>query len=310
MPPSCGITCSLGGSIMPESYSPPPGASSRKLEARGSAGEEDARPDDGPTTGGKRRLYHRARATLQVTRGPLLAADLIMASIAAFIMAASFFLLSPGIDIAVADFFYIPGHGFVGHVPWVAALRLTLKVIFVVGVTLAVIGLLRTVITARPFAGLTANRWLFFTLALSVGPGLVANVLLKDQMGRARPHQVEIFGGSKQFTAPLIVAKQCQRNCSFVSGEAASMFALFFALAFLVTRHSTVMICTALVMGSFAGLIRMAQGAHFFSDVAFAGIFMCITVAGLHLLIIDAQPLWRRGASALADRRGRHDRNH
>jgi lipid A 4'-phosphatase len=249
------------------------------------------------------------RATLQVTRGPLLAAGLMMASVAAFILAASFFLLSPGFDIAVADMFYIPGHGFIGHVPWVAALRFALKGIYVVGATLAVIGLLRSVITARPFAGLTAIRWLFLTLALSVGPGLVANVLLKDQMGRARPHQVEIFGGSKKFTPPLIAAKQCRRNCSFVSGEAASMFALFFALAFLLTRHSAVLICAALAMGSLAGLVRMAQGAHFLSDVVFAGIFMCVSVAGLHLLIIDAQPLWHRAALALADRRGRNDRN-
>jgi lipid A 4'-phosphatase len=295
---------------MPESYSPPPGARSRELEARDPAAGEGARPDDSPTTGGPRRLSQRMRATLQVARGPLLAAGLIMASVAAFILAASFFLLSLGFDIAVADIFYVPGHGFIGHVPWVAALRSALKVIYVVSATLTVIGLLRSVITARPFAGLTAIRWLFLTLALSVGPGLVANVLLKDQMGRARPHQVEIFGGSKKFTPPLVAAKQCRRNCSFVSGEAASMFALFFALAFLLTRHSAVLICAALAMGSLAGLIRMAQGAHFLSDVAFAGIFMCVSVAGLHLAVIDAQPLWRWAALALADRRGRHDRNH
>lgn len=279
------------------------------MEARGSAAGEGARPDDRPTTGGPHRLSQRTRATLQVTRGPLLAAGLIMTSVAAFILAASGFLLSPGLDIAVADIFYIPGHGFIGHVPWVVALRFALKGIYVVGATLAVIGLVWSVITARPFAGLTAIRWLFLTLALSVGPGLVANVLLKDQMGRARPNQVEIFGGGKKFTPPLIAAKQCQRNCSFVSGEAASMFALFFALAFLVTRHSTVLIGAALAMGSLAGLIRMAQGAHFLSDVVFAGIFMCVSAAGLHLLIIDAQPLWRRAALALADRRGRNDRN-
>src|SRR5688572_23725539 len=177
------------GSIMPRSYSPPPGARSRESQARGSAAGEGARPDDSPTTNGPRRLYQRLRATLQVTRGSLLAAGLIMASVAAFILAASFFLLSPGLDIAVAGIFYIPGHGFIGHVPWVKALRFALKGVYVVGATLAVIGLFRSVITARPFAGLTAIRWLFLTLALSVGPGLVANVLLKDQMGRARPHQ-------------------------------------------------------------------------------------------------------------------------
>jgi membrane-associated PAP2 superfamily phosphatase len=222
---------------MPKSYSPPPGARSRELEAKGSAAAEGARPDHSPTTGGPCQLSQRVRATLQVTCGPLLAAGLIMASVAAFILAAFFFLLPPGLDLGVADIFYIPGHGFIGHVPWVAALRFALKGIYVVGVTLAVIGLLRSVITARQFAGLTA-------------------------------------------------------------------------LAFLVTRRSTVLICAALAMGSLVGLIRMAQGANFLSDVAFAGIFMCVSVTGLHLLIIDAQPLWRRAASALADRRGRNDRNH
>ncbi len=62
---------------MPKSASPPPGARSHELEARGSAAWQGAWPDDGPTTGGPRRLSQRMRATLQVTRGPLLAAGLI-----------------------------------------------------------------------------------------------------------------------------------------------------------------------------------------------------------------------------------------
>ena len=62
---------------MPKSSSPPPGARSRELEARGSAAAEGAQPDDDPTMGGPRRLSQRMRATLQVTRGPLLAAGLI-----------------------------------------------------------------------------------------------------------------------------------------------------------------------------------------------------------------------------------------
>jgi hypothetical protein len=56
--------------------------------------------------------YTDACATLQVTRGTLLAARLIIATVAAFILPASFFLLPPGLDIAVEDIFYIPGLGF------------------------------------------------------------------------------------------------------------------------------------------------------------------------------------------------------
>jgi lipid A 4'-phosphatase len=256
---------------------------------------------------GSRRQFAHKQATFQAAGRTTLASNLLRASLAAFVLAAFYFWRFPGVDISAADLFYMPGHRFIGHTPWVVAVRYALKGLFVVGITVAVIGLVWTLTTARQAAGLTADRWLFLSLALSIGPGLVANVLLKDQIGRARPSQIEFFGGTKQFTPPLVAAKQCERNCSFVSGEASSMFALFFALALVLTQHSRALICAAIAMGSFAGLIRMAQGGHFLSDVVFAGVFMCITVAALHLLIVDAQPPRRRKSLALADRRGRQD---
>jgi lipid A 4'-phosphatase len=36
--------------------------------------------------------------------------------------------------------------------------------------------------------------------------------------------------------------------------------------------------------GLFSGLVRLSQGAHFLSDIVFAGVVMAATVAGIYLL--------------------------
>jgi membrane-associated PAP2 superfamily phosphatase len=106
-----------------------------------------------------------------------------------------------------------------------------------------------------------------------------------NRWGRARPLQVIEFGGTKTFTPPLIRANQCRRNCSFVSREASSMFAAFYATALVVPQWSLILLLAGTVAGFGTGLIRMAQGAHFLS--VFAGVFMALTVTGLHRLVFD-----------------------
>jgi lipid A 4'-phosphatase len=140
-----------------------------------------------------------------------------------------------------------------------------------------------------------AMHWLYLVLCLGVGPGLVTNTLLKDQWGRARPAQIVEFGGSKTFTPPLLPADQCARNCSFVSGEAASMFAVFYAAALIVPQWSLPTMIAGTMVGLAAGLVRVVQGGHFLSDVVFAGVFMAVTAAGLHRLMFG-----RSGAGATA----------
>jgi lipid A 4'-phosphatase len=70
----------------------------------------------------------------------------------------------------------------------------------------------------RPLAGRDARAWLFLLAALIVGPGLLVNAGLKDHWHRARPHQIAEFGGTARFTLPLVIADQCDRNCSFTAG--------------------------------------------------------------------------------------------
>jgi membrane-associated PAP2 superfamily phosphatase len=112
---------------------------------------------------------------------------------------------------------------------------------------------------------------MFLLLCFAVGPGLVANIIFKDHWGRARPMQVVEFGGDKSYTPPLTPSDQCARNCSFFSGEASAIFALFFAAALVVPQWSTGLIFVGILAGLADGTVRVLQGAHFMSDVLFAG---------------------------------------
>jgi lipid A 4'-phosphatase len=126
---------------------------------------------------------------------------------------------------------------------------------------------------------------MFLLLCFAIGPGLVANTIFKDHWGRARPVQIVEFGGDKSYTPPLMPSDQCAHNCSFFSGEASAIFALFFAAALVVPQWSTGLIFAGILAGLADGLVRISQGAHFMSDVLFAGIFMALSVAALFTLL-------------------------
>jgi lipid A 4'-phosphatase len=196
------------------------------------------------------------------------------------------FTLAPSLDLAVARQFWLQDGSFggVNSGPVVLA-RALFKTIFIVACSVAVAGLLLVLMRRSENWRRRAASWLYLALCFGVGPGLVANTLLKDQWGRARPAQILEFGGSKAFTPPLVPADQCARNCSFVSGEAASMFAVFYATALIVPQWSLSTMIAGTIVGLAAGLVRVAQGGHFLSDVVFAGVFMALTAAGLHRLL-------------------------
>lgn len=207
------------------------------------------------------------------------------ASAATGIAAAVVFVAVPDIDLIAATAFYIGGGAFAGGqailVPLVRGVFLWA---YVAAAVLAVVGISLSIVRRSNWGGLCPARWLFVVLCLSIGPGVVANEIFKDNWGRARPRQITEFGGDKPFTPALVQAQNCERNCSFVSGEASSIFVLFFAAGALFRRRALVMIGSGVILGSLAGLMRMAQGAHFLSDVVFAGVFMALTVVGLFLL--------------------------
>jgi lipid A 4'-phosphatase len=195
------------------------------------------------------------------------------------------FLIVPGLDPAITRIFYDGGHHFAGDSsPLFQTARAVFNVSFFLTCVATVAGLVIAGRTGGSWLGFGVRHWLYLALCLIVGPLIVANLGLKDHYGRARPRNVVEFGGVKAFTPAYQPADQCSRNCSFVSGEASSVYIIFFAGVFLLRRHARKMMLLGIVFGSLAGLTRIAQGGHFLSDVVFAGIFMALTAAGLRLL--------------------------
>lgn len=111
-------------------------------------------------------------------------------------------------------------------------------------------------------------------LALVLGLWGVVNVGLKEHWGRPRPADVSAFGGPHPFQPAGTVSAYCARNCSFVSGHAATGFTLA-AVGLLgapTTRRRWWWI--GLSAGLLVGAGRVLQGGHFLSDVVFAGLAM------------------------------------
>lgn len=202
--------------------------------------------------------------------------------------ALALFLLLPQVDLWVSGWFYEPQRGFVMRgwtpvalvyhaVPWIAW-----GVVLVVAAASAWLFLIE-----QQLWRLDRKALLFIAFSIALGPGLLANTVLKDHWGRARPSQVEMFGGALHFTPAPLPAAECQRNCSFVSGHAALGFSLV-AFSFLLPPGRTRRrgIAAALGFGGFVGVVRIAQGGHFLSDVVWAGLLVFGITAVLHWWIV------------------------
>jgi lipid A 4'-phosphatase len=208
------------------------------------------------------------------------------------------FVVFPGIDLGVAGWFFDPPRSFSLGDSWVGRffdmdIHFAMEWFLVVLVGVFIYGLIR----GHPYWRLTPKNFLFVALSIGLGAGLLTNVVLKDSWGRARPSQIVEFGGAKQFSPPFMRSTQCRKNCSFVSGDA-SLATTFMAFAVIADRNRR---RWWIGLGSFTaivGLMRMARGSHFLSDVVFAIIFNLMVVFVLARLIIDERwrdwPRWRQ----------------
>lgn len=194
---------------------------------------------------------------------------------------AALFALLPRLDLAVSGWFYDAQRGFAANDS--ALVRGIYEAVLwgSRGLLFALAGAFVAACAAR--GALAARRRVqlgFLALAFFLGPGLIVDVALKDHWGRARPSQVQEFGGTQRYTAPLVISDQCANNCSFVSGHASAGFAL---LAFgLLTQGKARRrwVLAGIAVGLVAGVVRIMQGGHFLSDVIFSFYF---TTAGVLL---------------------------
>jgi membrane-associated PAP2 superfamily phosphatase len=185
------------------------------------------------------------------------------------------FGIYPGLDIALVRPFFDPSAGgFWGsYNPTLNVLRDLGRLIVTLLVTPAVLAIvLKLVLPRRPML-IPGRAALLMIATLALGPGLVSNVLLKNHWGRPRPIDIVEFGGDQHFVPWWDPRGECPENCSFVAGEPSGAFWTLAPAAVVPPAWRTLATAAALAFGAGIGLVRMIGGGHFFSDIAFAGLF-------------------------------------
>lgn len=134
--------------------------------------------------------------------------------------------------------------------------------------------------------------------ALAVGPGLLVNAFLKEYIGRARPQSTSLFGGEQPFVAAAEWSDACQHNCSFVSGEAAAIAWLACLLPLCSRQVRRVLILPMGLIIVTAGMLRVAFGRHFLSDVVLGSLSTLVVFC----LLAWASEYLARGSRVLAPR--------
>jgi lipid A 4'-phosphatase len=119
---------------------------------------------------------------------------------------------------------------------------------------------------------------LFLISTLVLGPGLLVNVVLKDHWGRPRPIEVTQFGGTEYFVSWWDPRGECDKNCSFVSGDVAGAMWTFAPAALAPPQWRALAYGASLALGIGMAAIRVSQGGHFVSDTVFAGVFTFLII--------------------------------
>ena len=132
---------------------------------------------------------------------------------------------------------------------------------------------------------ISGSAALLLMATMALGPGLLANVILKEHWGRPRPIDVTQFGGSQHFVPWWDPRGDCPGNCSFVSGDVSGAFWTLAPAALAPPQWRALAYGGALVFGTAMAAARMMAGAHFFSDVVFAGVFTFLIVWTVHGLL-------------------------
>ena len=198
------------------------------------------------------------------------------------------FALWPGVDLAVAHFFYDHG-GFAGHDGLERFGRDFFRAApFVVLFAYVALYAMRRVGVAVFWAP-TGLGVIFLIATIAIGSGLIVNLGLKDHTHRPRPVHVVDFGGPDAFRPWYRFDGACKINCSFVSGEAASGFWMVAPALLAPPPWRAPAVAGALVFGAAASVLRMAFGGHFLSDVLLGGLI------SLLVILVARRLLWPKG---------------
>jgi len=153
--------------------------------------------------------------------------------------------------------------------------------VFAITMALGVIGAyVYQLYTKKSIKYFDKKALVYIFMVFAFGSGVIVNLGLKQNFGRARPAEIVQFGGEKKFTPAAVVNWEYGKECdSFSCGHCS--FALGFIAFFFLFRKRWILI-TAVSYGLIVSLGRILQGGHFFSDFIFSWIVMLLTAKLLY----------------------------
>ena len=186
-----------------------------------------------------------------------------------------FFILFPKFDIFFSKLFFFEEKFISDKYVFIRSLRSFLKDSMIVISIVSFLLIMVNFFFKKKKKPILKPRTRLILIGFIVGPvigcGLIANFYFKDNWGRARPINIQEFGGEKIYTQPFIISDQCERNCSWISGEASAAFSF---IAGTIIIKSPIFFLLNIIFGIIVSFCRIAMGGHFLSDNIFAMIFM------------------------------------
>ncbi len=219
----------------------------------------------------------------------------LLIALAIAVVAGLAFGLYPQLDLDLVSPFYDPATGWaVGGRGWVLV-RNTASWLIALIVAPAAVSLLGKIVRPHKTTLMPPRHALLMLLTLALGPGLLANTILKDNWGRPRPIEVTEFGGPLKFLPWWDPRGPCPKNCSFIAGEPSGASGRWRRPRSLRRNGARSPMGRARIRHAL-GLVRAGGGGHFFSDVVFAGVFMFLLIWVMHGLLLR----WRKDGSQSA----------
>ena len=191
------------------------------------------------------------------------------------------FVIFNQIDISVSARYYTPGAGFTFNDTELAVLlKQVVRPTFKLATILSLLFILLLAFLMPQAMKNMRRHALFLFTCLALGPALMAEGVLKNVFGRARPQDITEFGGDLIFSPAWVISGECSRNCSFVSGDVSGV-AILMAIPLIVTRFRLALTIPILALTGLTMAYRVLAGKHFLSD---AVISACLTIGLVYFI--------------------------
>ncbi|MBB3965378.1 phosphatase PAP2 family protein [Rhizobium metallidurans] len=237
--------------------------------------------------------------TLQIAARRRTYAEAFFILVALWFSLLAIFHAWPMIDIRISALFFSsplcmelsPGNSCgsftIGAETWARTLRWTLYALPYVAAATILAALVLAGVSRRVRNYLPVRRLWLSLASLGVSAGLITSLLFKEQFGRPRPSQTDLFGGQMTFMPAGSFGGACERNCSFISGEASGAGWLIGLLLLLPPRYRTWIAPPVIIASVTTAALRVVVGAHYASD-ATLGVLVSVTVFAGMLALEEA----------------------